>query len=170
MRNLLLAVSVLTLASVSAMSQSPPQKLPACDQPEHRQFDFWVGEWEVLVNGKPAGTNTITKEMKDCVIHEHWAGLGGMKGESFNMWDRSRKKWHQTWVTDTGSLLMLDGEFANGAMQMSGESMSPKGMVTNRVTWTPNPDGGIRQFWQTSIDGGKTWQTAFDGLYRRAKK
>ena len=152
--------------------QTPPaaQKLPSCDRPEHRQFDFWVGEWDVTVSGKPAGTNSITKEMKGCVIHEHWSGGGGLRGESFNIWDRTRKKWHQTWVTDTGNLLVLEGEFVNGAMQMTGESMTAKGAVTNRVTWTPNPDGSVRQFWESSTDGGNTWQTSFDGLYRRAKK
>jgi hypothetical protein len=157
-------------ASAGAPSpQTPGQKPPVCDQPEHRQFDFWVGEWEVVVNGKPAGINAITKEMKDCVIHEHWRGSGGLRGESFNVWDRTRRKWHQTWVTDTGGLLVLEGEFVDGAMRMSGETMSPKGPVMNRVTWTPHPDGGLRQFWETSNDGGKTWQTAFDGVYRRLK-
>ena len=36
-----------------------------------------------------------------------------------------------------------------------------------RITWTPNADGTVRQHWEQSTDGGKTWTTAFDGLYRR---
>ena len=158
-----------SVASAVTPPQAPGQKPATCDQPEHRQFDFWVGEWDVIVNGKPAGVNSITKEMKGCVIHERWSGTGGLRGESFNIWDRTRKKWHQTWVTDTGGLLVLEGEFADGAMQMRGETMSPKGPVMNRVAWTPSPDGGLRQFWQTSNDGGATWQTAFDGVYRARK-
>lgn len=26
----------------------------------------------------------------------------------------------------------------------------------------------VRQFWQTSSDGGKTWQVAFDGVYAKS--
>ena len=37
----------------------------------------------------------------------------------------------------------------------------------NRITWTPNKDGTVRQLWEASTDQGKTWQVAFDGLYRR---
>ena len=40
--------------------------------------------------------------------------------------------------------------------------------VRHRITWTPRPDGTVRQHWQTSLDGGATWTTAFDGAYRRA--
>lgn len=152
---------------VSAQSQPPAL---TCDAPEHRQFDFWVGEWEVTSpDGKPAGRNSITREMNGCVIHEHWSGAGGMKGESFNIWDRVTKRWHQTWVTDRGNLLQLDGAFQNGSMQLSSESGPPDRRVFNRVTWTPSPDRTLRQHWEASTDGGKTWTTAFDGKYRRLK-
>jgi hypothetical protein len=169
-------LSVNPLQQVSATAPSPGAPaaqgagVPTCDGAEHRQFDFWVGEWDVTApNGQLAGRNSITRELSGCVLHEHWTGTGGLRGESFNTWDRTRKRWHQTWVSSTGNLLVLEGGLVNGAMQMSGESMSPKGPVHNRITWTPSPDGTVRQFWETSADGGKTWQVAFDGQYRRAK-
>jgi hypothetical protein len=36
----------------------------------------------------------------------------------------------------------------------------------------PNPngiagDGSVRQFWQTSSDGGETWATIWDGHYEK---
>jgi hypothetical protein len=143
---------------------------PTCDAAEHRQFDFWLGEWDVTgPNGQAAGRNSITRELNGCVLHEHWTGATGPRGESFNIWDRTRKRWHQTWVSDTGNLLVLEGGLVNGAMRMTGDTMSPKGPVRNRITWTPASDGSVRQFWETSIDDGKTWQIAFDGRYRRAK-
>jgi hypothetical protein len=120
-------------------------------------------------DGKPAGRNSITRELKDCVLHERWAGAGGMKGESFNIWDRVKRQWHQTWVADNGNLLMLDGSFQNGSMQLIGVSGPPDKPISNRITWTPASDGSLRQHWETSADGGKTWTTAFDGRYRRAK-
>lgn len=32
--------------------QSQPAPPPACTGPEHRQFDFWVGQWSVTQTGK----------------------------------------------------------------------------------------------------------------------
>ena len=32
-----------------------------------------------------------------------------------------------------------------------------------------NPDGTVRQLWETSSDKGTSWATAFDGLYRKRK-
>ena len=36
-----------------------------------------------------------------------------------------------------------------------------------RITWTPLDGGRVRQHWESTTDGGKTWVTAFDGLYTR---
>jgi steroid delta-isomerase-like uncharacterized protein len=148
---------------------SPPP--PRCDSAEHRQFDFWLGEWEVATpDGKPAGRNTITRELNGCVLRERWRGAGGMNGESFNIWDRQSKRWHQTWVSDTGMLLLLDGGVqSNGGMQMRAMSGPPDQRVTNRITWSPAADGGLRQQWEVSADGGRSWKTVFDGRYRRLK-
>jgi len=40
--------------------------------------------------------------------------------------------------------------------------------ITDRITFTPRADGTVRQFWQASRDGGTTWTTSFDGIYRRS--
>ena len=40
----------------------------------------------------------------------------------------------------------------------------------NEITWTPNADGSVRQHWRTTKDGGKTWETAFDGKYVRSRR
>jgi hypothetical protein len=39
----------------------------------------------------------------------------------------------------------------------------------HRTTWSPLP-GSLRQHWQTSTDGGKTWSTVFDGYYSKLDK
>jgi hypothetical protein len=44
----------------------------------------------------------------------------------------------------------------------------PSRLDRQRITWTPSPDGSeVRQHWEVSSDDGVTWQTAFDGHYRR---
>ncbi|MGE0351599.1 MAG: hypothetical protein AB7I33_14015 [Gemmatimonadales bacterium] len=165
----LVAATGLMLVGAGAAAQNPPP--PGCPGPEYRQFDFWVGEWNVTApGGAQAGTNSITTELLGCVLHEHWDGAQGGKGESFNIYDATRKVWHQTWVSDRGTLLTLEGTLKGDAMVLEGESIARNGKtVQNRVTWTPRPDGAVRQLWEVSRDGGATWGTVFDGLYVKKK-
>jgi hypothetical protein len=157
--------------SAAAAAQSPPPK--PCATRQDRQFDFWLGKWNVTDNatGKPDGTNDVTSELKGCVLQEHWIGAGpnGPRGTSFNHYDPARKLWHQTWVDDGGGILYLDGGLKNGSMVLSGARIGRAGKrVIDRITFTPRPDGSVRQWWQVSRDGGKTWTTSFDGIYRKA--
>jgi hypothetical protein len=39
----------------------------------------------------------------------------------------------------------------------------------NRIRWTRNADGTVRQTWDISQDNGQTWKTSFDGKYVHAK-
>ena len=76
-----------------------------CASPEHRQFDFWIGDWRIhKPDGSFAGINRITPEYGGCVIHERYVTGKGYSGESLNIYDAARKVWHQTWVDDTGLL------------------------------------------------------------------
>lgn len=119
-----------------------------------------------LPDGTTAGTNHITQALGTCVLHEHWVGGGGDVGESFNIYDATSKRWHQTWVDNQGTLLVLEGGLVRGAMVLTDSAVGSK--TVNRITWEQLPKGQVRQLWETSSDGGKTWKTAFNGLYRRA--
>ena len=175
MRRTCLAVALLSLASLAisvCSAQTPaPKPPPPCSTPEYRQFDFWLGRWEVTSpKGQAQGTNEITREMGDCVLHEHWVGSQGGSGESFNTYDRTRGVWHQTWVDAQGTLLLLEGGLRGPDMVMEGELPGAGGKpVRQRITWSPKPGGEVHQHWETSPDRGTTWATAFYGIYRRAK-
>lgn len=140
-----------------------------CTASEYRQFDFWLGEWDVqLPNGKRAGANRITPILAGCAIRENWTGAGGSIGTSYNIYDQTQHRWHQTWVDNQGSLLQLDGEFADGRMRLQGETVDSTGAKTlQRITWNQTAPGKVRQLWESSSDAGKTWAVAFDGLYLR---
>lgn len=139
-----------------------------CEDSEHRQFDFWLGEWNVHTpDGKLAGVNTISSEHGGCVLHERYSTQGGYSGESLNLFDATRKVWHQTWVDSSGTLLLLEGGLAGGAMVLEGQTTGADGQITrHRITWTPNPDGSVRQHWE-STDPEGLWKTAFDGAYSK---
>jgi len=161
----LITRAVLSLALAASSSAAVAA---ACDRPEHRQFDFWVGQWEVRTpEGKLAGVNNIEREYEGCVIHERYATERGYKGESVNAYDAGRNLWHQTWVDNQGTLLLLEGSLRGASMVLQGQSAGENGrLVRHRITWTPNPNGSVRQHWESTDDQGQ-WTTAFDGLYTR---
>jgi hypothetical protein len=144
-------------------SQEPP-----CADEAHRQFDFWVGTWEVTnAQGKVAGTNRISSILGSCVLLEEWQSDGGpYSGKSLNIYDAANDKWHQTWVDNGGLLLELDGGLKDGNMVLEGRRPGQDGAeVLHRITWEPLGGGDVRQTWDTSTDDGQTWSTQFNGLY-----
>ena len=169
---LVLLVGLGAITDVSAASQgAAAQRAPSCRAPEFAQFDFWLGRWEVFnAKGARAGSNSITRAHGGCVLVESWTGSGGSTGSSFNIYTPATKRWHQVWVDNSGTLLRLEGEFRDGAMRMQGVGMTPKGETANRITWTPRPDGTVRQVWEGSTDAGRSWQILFDGVYRKAAR
>jgi hypothetical protein len=171
-----LAISTpLLLAAVSADvtggSDSPaptPAQAP-CAAPEYRQFDFWVGNWDVMEEGKLAGTNQIDSTLGGCVVHENWKGAKGMVGTSLNVYDAPAGKWRQSWADSNGSVLLLEGEFRDGKMVLEGSRPGKGGVVRHRISWQriggdPNR---VQQLWEVSKDGGKSWSAVFDGTYVR---
>jgi hypothetical protein len=155
------------LRRASDAPAKPASASKPCTSAEYRQFDFWVGDWEVTTsNGKLAGGNRITPILGGCAIREEWKGAGGLSGTSLNMWDAAGKRWRQTWVDDRGNVLVLIGQYRDGKMSLEGEGPGDNGAtVHNRITWSRLSEGRIRQLWETSKDGGKTWGVEFDGTY-----
>lgn len=161
--------AVLLACLASAWNVVPaPAATGACEGTEHRAFDFWLGEWNVFTaEGKLAGVNRIEREYGGCVLHERYAAGSAYRGESLNIYDPGRKVWHQSWVDNSGTLLLLDGGVREGRMVLEGRTLDAAGLETrHRITWTPNSDGTVRQHWEQTDAAGK-WTTAFDGLYRR---
>lgn len=143
---------------------------PRCTAPEHRQFDFWVGEWTVRnQDGAVLGRNEITRVARGCGLLERWSGARGGTGISVNTYDDALGRWTQRWVGD-GSTLWLEGSLRDGSMVLTGTAprVTPNGTVRDRITWTPLPDGRVSQVWEVSSDDGATWSIGFHGLYERA--
>jgi hypothetical protein len=145
---------------------APAATPPPCQEPERRQFDFWLGDWEVATaDGTVRGRNVIESIEGGCALRESYVTGRGYSGTSYNFFDPVRKLWHQTWIDNQGSPLYLDGNFEAGRMVLRGDL----GGTLQRITWTPLADGRVRQLWESSTDGGSTWTTAFDGYYSRRK-
>jgi hypothetical protein len=160
----LLAMAALIIAASPARAALPAP----CSTPENRQFDFWLGDWQVhKPDGSFAGLNRVTREYGGCVVHEHYATGKGYSGESLNTYDAARKVWHQTWVDDNGLLLTLEGRWNGKSMVLEGLAPGADGvMAKQRITWTPNKDGSVRQLWETADSKG-AWSVVFDGQYTK---
>lgn len=162
----LLLVTALSLASHAQNATTPCKS-----QTEYRQFDFWVGEWDVKTpQGELAGTNSVQLILGDCVVFENWKGARGMEGKSFNIYNASTGKWQQTWVDSTGNVLELTGDYKDGRMRFAGVAQSRDGERRHhRLVFTKISADRVRQLWEQSDDGGETWKIVFDGSYSRRK-
>ncbi len=166
-----LAMGLASMAAAHGLAQSTPPAPPPLPA-ESSQFDFWIGDWNVFdPQGNMVGENLIQKLARGSGLLENWTGLpqpAGGSGKSLNAYNSNRKCWQQFWVGSGGGVIQLNGGLVGDRMVLSGETTLAGGKAgTNRITWTPNADGTVRQLWEQSADGGKTWQVAFDGLYKR---
>lgn len=165
-----LAMLCVLMATASADCAPVP---PACTGPEFHQFDFWLGDWEVVGGPEgvqPLGRSKIARVSGGCALSEHWTNQGGQDGRSLNAYDSVAKEWTQFWVGFDGVILRLHGGFDGTAMVMHGELPAAGGGVQQqRISWTPTADGSVIQKWETSDDDSKTWAVSFLGVYRRAE-
>jgi hypothetical protein len=141
---------------ISAQNQSP------CANPKAHEFDFWIGKWTVYQTGteKIVGYNTIEPVAAGCGLQENWKDITGSSiGTSLNKFNNQSGRWQQFWIDNSGLTLELAGNYTDNKMIMSNAS--------SRITWFNNTDGTVRQLWEQTTDGGKSWTVAFDGLYRK---
>jgi len=162
---IIIAAAVLSSSAGSAQTAG-------CDTPESRQFDFWVGRWTVSPYAQPekrVADSLIEKLYAGCGVRETWAPLKGGGGGSLNSYVPAEKAWRQTWIDSGDSRAEFKGGWTGTAMVLTGVWPQPghPDQLT-RMTYTPLPDGAVRQSGETSDDGGKTWAASFDFLYRKA--
>ena len=148
----------------------------SCNDPKFREFDFWIGNWDVYdKSGKPAGTSKISLILDSCVILEEWTSVSNKNtstytGKSFNTYNIATKQWQQTWVDNTGNTTeFLSSETNTGQIIFHADKViSPDGKTfIRRLTFTKLNDTKVRQFGERSDDGGKTWAAEYDLEYRR---
>ena len=145
---------------------------PCADTPENRQFDFWLGEWnvETTEGGVPAGQSKIELILGDCVVQENWQSNGNpYSGKSYNMYNAALKRWEQYWVDNSAGNIFFYGGLKDGVMDYwTDEIPQPGGPPLKRHLqfFKLGPDK-VRQFSQGSTDGGKTWKPEYDFTYVR---
>jgi hypothetical protein len=153
------------LISIPALAQGDAESACKTDK-NYRQFDFWIGDWDVYQNDTLVGTNKVNLILDDCVIAENWQSTqSGFSGKSFNYYEPASGYWYQTWVDNKGKYLFLKGAFANKKMTLFGNSFNKEGKVIyNRITYIAKKDKTVRQIWEQAKTRNE-WEVVFDGLY-----
>ncbi len=155
-----------SLASDEAY-QALVTRLTPCATEEYRQFDFWLGAWNVVgPQGQQLGTNTITETLDGCMLIENWTSAsGGQEGMSINYYDRDVGTWTQIFRDNSGNIAQwptLEGNLVDGSMVLES---SPDAQPRTRWIWTKQDDGRVRQMAESSSDGGETWTVVWDSYY-----
>lgn len=164
----------LTTVGIAFMSQAVATPAatstpPYCNAAEYHQLDFWIGDWDTFETDTPGGPSVARARVdpiaQGCAIHELYEQNDGLIGDSILSYDPVRKHWQQTWVTNRGSIMVIVGNFKDGALVLEGEMHLKDGKsVMQRIIWKAQ-DKGVRESAVLSKDSGKTWVPAFDVLF-----
>jgi hypothetical protein len=91
---------------------------------------------------------------------------------SINYLDKTTDEWVQIWNASGGSQINIRGGLTADGMALSGTIHYVANGTTApfRGLWTPLEDGRVRQYFEQSNDGGKTWVPWFEGFYTRRQE
>ncbi len=152
--------------------QAAPPPPPACESPEHKQFDFWVGEWDVHRSdtNQMIAKSLIEKLYGGCAVRENWMPLNGIgAGGSLNSYRPEEKRWRQVYTGYFNGWADYVGGLQDGAMVITGTQIMPNGTRTPvRITYKRGPGGSVLQIGEQSSDGGKTWTLNYHFTYKQA--
>jgi hypothetical protein len=152
-----------------------------CSSPESRQFDFWLGDWDLSWPAEQSGgqsgdtahgTNRIERLLGDCVIAETFATADGtFKGRSLSAFDTRDGTWRQTWVDNMGSYLTFAGSYDGETMELRAQEIERDGSRTvQRMIFSDIEPDSLSWDWQDSLDGGQTWKSVWSITYRRRRQ
>ena len=167
-----LAIACAALCAASLEVHAAAQPSPwGCSAAEYHQLDFWIGDWDTFDSDAPTGPSVARAHVDaiamGCAVHELYEQEDGLIGDSILSYDPVRKAWQQTWVTNRGSIMVISGNFRDGALVLEGDAHLMDGRtVTQRITWK-DEGTGVRESAVLSKDGGKTWAPAFDVVFRK---
>lgn len=174
LKSLQIAVAAIGFSFVAQAMANPAAAksgYPNCSSAEYHGLNFWIGDWDTFDTDAPRGPvqarTHVDPIAQGCAIHELYEQIDGLIGDSILSYDPARKQWQQTWVTNRGSIMVITGNFKDGALVLAGEAHLNDGKtVMQRISWKAE-DNGVREWAVLSKDGGKTWAPAFDVVFRK---
>jgi len=171
-----LGLLCVSCAGAAAKPAAPPPA-QACASPEHRQLDFWIGDWDVTIKtqGQEArGRQHVEAILAGCAISESFSAEGPQQpwaGRSYSSWQPALGKWRQTWVDDSGGYLAFTGGVEQGTMTLYGEPRTGKDgkAFQMRMVFLDVTAAALRWEWQRSYDDWKTHMVMMTIDYQRRR-
>ena len=165
-------LAIFTVALFGVVLAEDGQTAKPCTHPEARQFDFWIGEWDLVWgegDNTGTGTNIVTSEMDGCVIEENFTSDGEdpFIGNSLSVYDTESKLWKQTWVDNQGNYLDFAGKFENGRMILQREKFEGGKKILQRMIWYNIAENSLDWNWEKSEDDGEKWILLWHIHYER---
>jgi Protein of unknown function (DUF1579) len=159
------------------------RRKPQCSTPEHRQMDFWLGDWDALVRSPKApgseewlearGSNHITRGDNGCSVVEDFHAAGPSQpwtGRSVSQFSPRQGKWRQTWVDESNAYLAFTGGPEGKDFALYGEAFAQKGVERQmRMVFSNIRADAFSWRWEATTDGGKTWSPQILIEYTRHK-
>jgi hypothetical protein len=155
------------VAGAAEDAAAPPAK--PCSAPQAGQFDFWVGEWDLSWGDGERGRNTVSRILGGCVVQEQFEGSAKQpfRGMSVSVYDPDADLWRQTWVDDQGGYLDFTGGMQDGRMILSRTGTVKGNTVHQRMVFYNIAADSFDWDWETSRDGGRTWELRWRIHYQR---
>lgn len=134
--------------------------------PTMRQFDFWLGSWDLAWEPSGRAVNQITAILDDRVILERFDGRPSipLQGVSLSIYDPEIARWRQTWMDNQAGFLDFVGGMQGDRMVL--ERSTAEGL-RQRMVWFDIEPEALRWNWERSDDDGSSWSVVWAIRYRR---
>lgn len=169
----------LGLSVVAAAGERAPLEQTAaparCDTPQHHQFDFWVGDWQVFdaETNQLVAFDRVEKHTEGCIIQQNLTFLTdlyrrpGVKyrlaGIGVNRFDG--EAWLQMWADNQWGAIVLRGSLdTNGSMVLV--TVIPSRNRDVKLVYENRPDGTVRNLQYVAPAGSGKWVKYGDLIYR----
>lgn len=174
-----LAAAVLGSSTITRAGDPPPAAAHTsapCDTPQHHQFDFWVGDWQVFDanNNQLVAIDRVEKHSEGCIVQQNLTFITDLyrrpgvsyrlAGVGVNRFDG--EEWLELWADNQWGAIVLRGKpDANGSMVLT--SIIPSRNRDLRLVWEKLPDGSVRNLEYVAAAGSGKWEKYGDLIYRR---
>ena len=162
--------------AATGLEAAPVLVAPACDTPQHHQFDFWLGDWQVFDGStdKLVAFDRVEKRYDGCVVEQNMTFLTDMyrrpgasyrlSGMSINRYDG--EEWLELWADNQwGAIAMRGSPDSNGAMVL--KTITPSRHRDLKIVWENHADGTVRILQYVAPAGSGRWQKYGDLVYRK---
>jgi hypothetical protein len=147
------------------MGVAQAREIRSAEPHPKRQFDFWLGEWDLAWGDGDSGTNSVYLDFGGAVVVENFDGRPSteFQGMSLSVYDEQAREWRQTWVDSEAAFLTFAGEFVDGEMDLRREA--PDGLY--RMVWFDIERDSFAWRYERSTDGGESWESLWEIGYSR---